>query len=177
MIPIMLVDTNPFGFAAAQAWCDQHIPAKNILFVNELVPALCLALQISEHDLCIKVREEFLNTKSFYYTIVQCWTETCELTSSQLLLHYSTMGSKVDRLFVWLTTVVTHTHLNFVHDNGVWITHALEKTDMWDALVVDTEKHFLAVSSQLGQVSKMEIYDGTMTLTLQEPVLLLSQLC
>ena len=56
--------------------------------------------------------------------------------------------------------MVARTHLNFVHDNGVWTTRASEKADMRDALIVDTEKHFLVAPSQLEQVPKMEIYDG-----------------
>lgn len=70
-ILVMLADTNPLGFDAAQAWCDRHIPAKDITFINNLVPALCLALKMDECDLRIRVQEEFLNTKSFCHTTVQ----------------------------------------------------------------------------------------------------------
>ncbi len=156
----MLVDISPLHFAAVQSWCDQHIPAQDIIFKDDLVQALCLALGISEHDLCIRVQEEFLNPKSFCYTTVQRWTELCEMSSLQLLTHYSTIGSKVDGLFVWLATVVMHTHLNFVHDNGVWTTCTMEKADMRDTLTVDTEKHFLATPTQNGRVTKVEMYDG-----------------
>ncbi len=99
-------------------------------FEDELVPALCITLDISEHELCIEVRDEFLDRSLFTHTTVQCWTETARLTEAQLLMHYSTLGQKVDGLFVWLTSMVMRFHLNCVHDNGIWTSHTSETPDL-----------------------------------------------
>ncbi len=65
----------------------------------------------------------------------------------------------MDGLFVWLASVVTRFHLNCVHDNSIWTSHAFETPDLWDVLLVITETHFLAVKSQTQWLTKMEIHD------------------
>ena len=66
----------------------------------------------------------------------------------------------MDCLFVWLATIVTRLHLNFVHSNGIWSSRASEKPDMRDALVMHIEGHFLSACSQNDQVLKEEVCDG-----------------
>ena len=124
------------------------------------MPALCAAFDIDERDLWLRVWDEFLNSASFLHTTVQQWTETCRFTESQLLTYYSTLDFKVDGLFVWLATIAMCTHLNYVHSNGIWMSHASESLDMCDALVVTTDMHFLAAKSQNMPAMKMEIKDG-----------------
>ncbi len=99
-------------------------------FEDDLAPALCVALDISEHDLSIKVRDEFLDKSLFIHTTVQHWTETARLMEAQLLMHYSMLGQKVDGLFVWLASIVIRYHLNCIYDNGVWTSHASETPDL-----------------------------------------------
>ncbi len=129
-IPIWLDELQPLKFTTAQAWCDKNIPVKKLQFEDELVPALCVTLHISEYELCIKVRDEFLDRSSFTHTMVQHWTETARLTEAQLLTHYSTLGQKVDGLFIWLASVVIRYYLNCVYDNGVWTSCASETPDL-----------------------------------------------
>ena len=63
-------------------------------------------------------------------------------------------------LFVWLASIMTHFHLNCVHDNGIWMSHTSKAPDLRDTLLVITETHFLAVTSQTRCLTKMEIHDG-----------------
>ena len=150
-----LDELQPLKFMTAQAWCDRNILVKKVQFEDEMVPALCITLDISEHELHIKVRDEFLDKSLFTPTTVQCWTETARLTEAQLLMHYSTLGQKVDGLFIWLASVVTRYHLNSIHDNGIWTSHASETLDLRDALLVITEMQFLAAKSQTWHLTKM----------------------
>ncbi len=66
----------------------------------------------------------------------------------------------MDSLFVWLATVVTRLHLNFVHSNSIWSSRASEKPDMRDALMMHVEGQFLSVCSQNDQVPREEVCDG-----------------
>ncbi len=143
-----------------QLWCDKNIPTSDIAFTEDLVPALTTALQIEEHQLQLLVHQEFLNKASFAHATVQHWVESSNLTELQYLRHYSNLDNKVDGLFLWLATIATKTHLNFVHQNRVWTSHASEKPDVWDALIVSTQTHFLAARSQNGKLTKMEIGNG-----------------
>ncbi len=70
-IPIWLDELQPLKFSTAQVWCNRNIPVKKVQFEDDLVPALCVALDISECELYIKVREEFLDKSSFTHMTVQ----------------------------------------------------------------------------------------------------------
>ncbi len=70
----------------------------------------------------------------------------------------------INGLFVWLMTVATGFHLNFVHTNGVWSSHASENPDMCDAIVMHVEGCFVSALSQLTRVPKEEVRDGFMDL-------------
>ena len=75
-------------------------------------------------------------------------------------IQYLSCYSKIDGLFLWLATIAMKTHLNFVHQNGVWTSHASEKPDVQDALIVTMHSHFLATELQNGKLTKMEFDDG-----------------
>ncbi len=159
-IPVMLDDIAPLDFTAAQYWCDKNILSSDMSFEDELVPVLCMAFGVLEQELRIHVRDEFLNKRSFAYTTVQRWMETATLTESQLLRQYSTLGLKVDGLFIWLATIAMCLHLNYVHSNGIWMSCASESPDMYDVLVVFTETHFLMSKTHHNPATKMQIKDG-----------------
>ena len=156
----MLDGITPLDFTAAQCWCDKNIPSSDLSFEDELVPVLCVAFGVSEHELHIHMQDEFLNKRSFVYTTIQRWTETATLTESQLLRQYLTLGLKVDGLFIWLATIAMCLYINYVHGNGIWTLHASESLDMHDALVVFTETYFLASKTHHDPATKMQIKDG-----------------
>ncbi len=94
------------------------------------------------------------------WVTVLCWIEASNLMESQFLTYYSTVDSHVDGLFMWLVTVATGFHLNFVHTNGVWSSCASESPDMQNAVVMHIEGHFISAPSQLARVPKEEVHDG-----------------
>ncbi len=143
-IPIILDEMDPLEFKTVQVWCDKNIPTSNIAFEDELISALTIALWIGEHQLWLLVCAEFLNKMSFAHAMVQRWVESSDMSATQYLSCYSNLGAKTDGLFLWLATIATKTHLNFVHQNRVWTSHASEKPDVHDALIVTTHSHFLA---------------------------------
>ena len=69
-------------------------------------------------------------------------------------------NSLVDGLFLWLGTIVMKTHLNYVHDSCVWTSCRSEKPDMHDAVVLFTEKYFIAAPSVNGRPTKAMVKDG-----------------
>ena len=160
VIPVWLDELLPLKYKAAQDWCDRNILSQNITFETDLVPALYMALKVSERDLRVYVQDEFLNRKSFIHTTVQRWLESGLLSEAQLLTKYTTLGGKVDGLFMWLASITSCLHLNLVHDSGIWTTRASENLDLRDALVVTTEHHFLAAATENKQLSEMAIKDG-----------------
>ena len=118
-ILIILDEMDPLEFKTAQAWCDKNIPTSDIAFEDELIFALTTALQTGEHQLWLLVHAEFLDKASFAHAMVQRWVESSDMTATQYLSCYSNLGAKIDGLFLWLATITTKTHLNFVHQNGV----------------------------------------------------------
>ncbi len=50
-IPVMVDEIQPLEFSSVQQWCDRNIPAVDITFHEELVPALCMALDLMEREL------------------------------------------------------------------------------------------------------------------------------
>ena len=159
-IPVWLDKLLPLKYKAAQDWCDRNILSQNITFEADLVPALCMALKVSERDLRVCVQDEFLNKKSFAHMTVQRWSESGLLSEAQLLTKYTTLGGKVDELFVWLAIIASQLHLNLVNDSGIWTTRASENPDLRDTLVVIIEHHFLAAATENKQLSEMAIKDG-----------------
>ena len=90
------------------------------------------------------VKLEFLDEDSFSHVTMSHWVESCNFTKDQLLECYTTQNSLVDGLFLWLGTIVMKTHLNYIHDSCVWTSHGSENPDMQDAIVLFTEKYFIA---------------------------------
>ncbi len=86
------------------------------------------------------------------------------LSEAQFLRIYSTIGSHVDGLFVWLASVATRFHINFVHQNGIWSSCGSEVPDLRDAMVMHVEGHFISTPSTLEKVSKAEVRDGFLDL-------------
>ncbi len=66
----------------------------------------------------------------------------------------------MDGLFVWLATIATHMHLNYVHFDGVWTSRASDSPNLQDKLVVTTQMHFLAAKAKNQKATKLDIKDG-----------------
>ncbi len=118
-ILIILDEMDSLEFKTAQAWCDKNIPTSDITFEDELISALTTTLRLGECQLWLLVHAEFLDKTSFAHATVQRWVESSDMTETQYLSCYSNLGAKIDGLFLWLATITTKTHLNFVHQNGV----------------------------------------------------------
>ncbi len=154
------MEMAPAMMGHAQKWCDKNVPATDVWKFEDLVPALAHALSITVRELQEMVRDEFLNDASFLQVTTKHWVESCNFTKDQLLARYVTMGSMVNGLFVWLATIATRTHLNYVHNDGIWTSHTSENPDIRDAVVLYTEKYFIAAPSVIGKAIKAMVKDG-----------------
>ncbi len=155
----MIQDVVPLKADLATKWTRKNVPATEFFTDPDLVPALAYSLDLPERELHVLVRKQFQNESVFTQTTVKRWIEASNLIENQFLMYYSMVGCHVDGLFVWLATVVTCLHLNFVHANGIWSSRASEKLDMRDALVMHVEGHFLSAHSKNDQVPKEEVWD------------------
>ncbi len=61
----------------------------------------------------------------------------------ELLEHYSRLGELVNGLILWLASVVTKTHVNFVHSDQAWTTRASDIVNLMDAMIVAVDRSFL----------------------------------
>ena len=109
----------PLKADLAAKWSRKNMPTVEFFSDPDLVPVLAYSLSTTEKDLYVLVRQQFQDKFSFVRTIVQYLVDASNLTESQFLSHYSTVGCHVDGLFIWLATIVTRLHLNFVHSNGI----------------------------------------------------------
>ena len=71
-----------------------------------------------------------------------------------LLERYQRQGSWVDGLFLWLTAVVSCTHLTFVYQNIPWTTRATDVLNFMDSVIVFAEGCYLVTKSQLPLLPK-----------------------
>ncbi len=157
----MIQDVMPLKSDLATRWAKRNnVPAAEFFTSSELVPALVHSLKTTEKELHLLVHKQFQDKASFTRAMVMQWIEASNLTESQFLTHYSTVDMHVDGLFMWLVTVMTGFHLNFVHTNGVWSSCTSESLDMQDAVVMHIEGHFVSVPLQLLRVPKEEVRDG-----------------
>ena len=148
MVPVFTDETSPLDQHQALSWCKSHIVGRDIVPVENFIDAICLALGCDEMKLRQKVREQMLETQSFTNTMVMCWITASGLFNSYSLLEqYAKQGALVDGLFLWLSSVVTRTHLNFVHSASAWTSRASEKVDMTDATIVAAGNNFLVAKT------------------------------
>ena len=106
------------------------------------------------------MKQEFESTDSFSRVTTDHWIETCNFTGEELLSRYVTQGSLVDGLFLWLTTIAFKTHLNYVHSSNVWTSRGSEQPNMRDAVILFTQKYFIAAPSVNEQSLKAIVKDG-----------------
>ncbi len=84
-----------------------------------------------------------------------CWLSTSpHFSTVELLKLYSTTGELVDGLFLWLTSVVMKTYINFVHSNQVWTIRLTDIVNLMDAMIVAIEGNFLVAHGLMEKVVK-----------------------
>ena len=144
----------------AQKWCDRNVPSMEIKTFDQLIPAISYALGTTERHLRDMVELEFLDEDSFSHITMSHWVESCNVTKDQLLEHYTMQDLLVDSLFLWLGTIAMKTHLNYIHNSCVWTSCGSKNPDMWDAVVLFTEKYFIAVPSVNSHTAKAVVKDS-----------------
>ncbi len=153
--PPMVHDVTALDHDKAQAWGSWNVPT-NITFFEDLVPALCHALDIEETPLHFLVGKKFHDDQDFTWATVAHWIECATISSDQLFYVMTTEGHMVDRLFIWLASIVKKTHLNFGHHSSIWTLRSSDSPNMLDVVVIFTDQGFLTAPLAHGEVTKVE---------------------
>ena len=114
----------------AAHWSKRNLPCEPI-FHNELVLALCTALGATEIELHCLMEAKFLNQKDFTNVTVAKWMECSIISPKDFQEAIATEGHPVDGLFIWLSSIITKTHLSFMHESSVWTLQASDCPNLW----------------------------------------------
>ena len=89
--------------------------------------------------------------------MIQQWLENSVMDGSELLDWYLDSDTEVDGLFIWLCAVLSHFHLNIVHQNAAWTTRASDVPNFLDVVIIFAEGCYLvAKNTELLQPKKAE---------------------
>ena len=137
----------------ALKWCAVNLPAATVEPAPTLTTAVCYALGLDETQLCLMVKRLFLDPTHQVANAVEHWLQSNVLSHKKYLFWISNLGSKIDRLFLWLASLAADIHLNIIHSNGVWTTRKTGIPNLQDPSVAITLGGFLVAT---------EVVDGTL---------------
>ena len=81
---------------------------------------LCTTLGATEIELHHLMEAKFLDQEDFINVTVAKWMECSIILPKDFQEAIATEGCPVDGLFIWLSSIVTKTHLSFMHESSVW---------------------------------------------------------
>ena len=117
-------------------------------------------LALDETQLCLMVKKLFLNPSHQVASTAELWLRNNNLMHKKYLTWISNLGSKIDRMLLWLASLTTRTHLNIIHVNGVWTTRMAGIPDLQDPSIAVTLGGFLVVTEAATDAKKKKKIDN-----------------
>ncbi len=139
--PLVLSGVQRLLLDIAPKWCADNLPMMSLEWCESLHIALVGTLNVSEAELCLKVKTVLLNMdEDMAFMVDNCLQG---LTLKQYITKASNVGTAIDCLFIWLVSWAYAQHMNIIHGDGIWTTHQSAIPDLRDPVLVLTLTGYL----------------------------------